>query len=63
MVNKRLLVGIGAMLVGGALFVTGLFRIPVVSIVLILMGGAIGFVGFYIYERRRGGKPNDLNYG
>ena len=63
MVNKRLLVGIGCMLVGAVLVVTGLLGIPVVSVVKILIGGALGFVGYRIYERRRGGKPDDLNFG
>ena len=63
MVNKRLLVGVGCMLVGATLVVTGLLRIPVVPIVLILMGGTIGFVGYKIYELRRGSIPSDLNLG
>ena len=63
MVNKRLLVGIGCMLVGGALVVTGLLRIPVVPVVLIMIGGSIGFVGYKIFEARGGGIPSDLNLG
>jgi len=51
------------MLVGGALVVTGLLRIPVVPVVLILLGTALGFTGYKIYELRRSDKPNDLNYG
>lgn len=63
MVNKRLAIGVGCMLVGGALVITGLFRLPIVPIVLILIGGAVGFVGYKIYEARNGGKPNDMNFG
>lgn len=63
MVNKRLVVGVSCMLVGSALVVTGLLRIPVVPIVLILIGGAVGFVGYKIYELRRGSIPSDLNLG
>ena len=63
MINKRVLVGIGAMLLGGVLVVTGLLRIPVVPIVLILVGGAVGFGGYKIYETRRRGIPGDLELG
>ena len=63
MVNKRLLVGIGCMLVGGALVVTGLLRIPVLPIVLILIGGAVSFVGYTIFRSRRSDKPKGLEYG
>ncbi len=62
MVNKRLLIGVGGMLVGAILVVAGLLRIPVVPVVLILMGGTIGFVCNGIYKRRND-KPNDLNFG
>ena len=51
------------MLVGGALVVKGLTLIPGLPIVLILLGGALGFVGYRIYELRRSDKPNDLNFG
>jgi len=63
MVNKRLLVGLGCMLVGGVLVVTGLLRVPVVPVVFILMGGSVGFVGYKIFESRRNDKPNDMNFG
>lgn len=63
MVNKRLLVGVGCMLVGGALVVAGLARLPGLPIVLILMGGALGFIGYRIYEKRNGGKPKGMEYG
>ena len=63
MVNKRLAVGVGAMLVGGALVVIGLLQIPPVPVILILIGGAIGFVGYKIFERRRGEIPSELNLG
>ena len=63
MVNKRLLVGVGCMLVGGILVVTGLLGIPGASVVKILLGGAIGFVGYVIFEKRRGYIPSDLNLG
>lgn len=63
MVNKRLAIGTGCMLVGGALVVIGLLKIPIVPVVLVLVGGAIGFVGYKIYETRRSDKPNDLNFG
>ena len=63
MVNKKLLIGVGCMLIGGSLVVTGLLRIPVVPIVLILMGGTLGFIGYKIYELRRSDIPNDLNFG
>ena len=63
MVNKRLLVGIGCMLVGGALVVTGLLRIPVIPVVLILIGGTLGFVGYRIFESKGTDIPRDLNLG
>lgn len=63
MVNKRLLVGVGCMLVGGALFVTGLTQMPGLPIVLILIGGALGFVGYRIFESRRSDKPKGMEYG
>ena len=63
MVNKRLLVGVGCMLVGGVLVITGLLGIPVASVVKVLLGGALGFVGYKIFEKRGSSKPNDLNFG
>lgn len=63
MVNKRLAVGVGCMLVGGALVITGLVKLPVVPFLLILTGGAVGFIGYKIYELRKSGKPNDMNFG
>ena len=63
MVNKRLLVGVGGMLVGGVLVVKGLTLIPGLPIVLILVGGALGFVGYKIFEKRGSNKPSDLNFG
>lgn len=63
MVNKRLLVGVGCMLVGGALVVAGLLRIPVVPVVLVLVGGAVGFVGYKIFENRGSEVPKDLELG
>ena len=66
MVNKRLAIGGGCMLLGGILVVTGLLRIPVVPVVLILMGGTIGFVGNRIYKKRNDkpeGKPEGMNFG
>lgn len=63
MVNKKLAVGVGCMLVGGVLVVTGLLGIPVASVVKVLIGGAIGFVGYKVFESRRSNKPSDLNFG
>lgn len=63
MVNKRLLVGVGGMLVGGILVVAGLLRIPVVPVVLIILGGAVGFIGYKIYDLRGSDKPKGLEYG
>lgn len=63
MVNKRLLVGVVCMLTGGALVIIGLTQIPGLPIVLILVGGALGFVGYKIFKSRKSDKPNDLNYG
>lgn len=63
MVNKRLLIGVGCMLTGGALVITGLTQIPGLPIVLILVGGALGFVGYKIFEKRRGNIPSDLELG
>ena len=61
--NKRILIGTACMLVGGALVVIGLLKIPIVPVVLILIGGALGFSGYKIYETRRSDKPQDLVYG
>ncbi len=63
MVNKRLLIGLGSMLVGGVLVVVGLLKVPVVAAVLVLLGGTLGFVGYKIFENRRSDKPDDLVYG
>ena len=63
MVNKRLAIGVGCMLVGGILVITGLLGIPVVSVVKVLIGGALGFVGYTIFEKRGSNKPDDLNFG
>ena len=61
--TKVALIGIGAMLVGATLVVVGLLQIPVVPVVLILVGGAVGFVGYKIFENRKNAKPNDLYFG
>lgn len=61
--NKSILIGFGCMLVGAILVIIGLLRIPVISVILILIGGALGFTGYKIYENRRSDKPNDLNFG
>lgn len=63
MVNKRVIVGICCMLVGGILIVIGLVQIPIVARVLILIGGTVGFIGYRIYELRRNNRPKDLNFG
>lgn len=60
--TKRTLVAIGVMLVGGVLFVSGLLQIPVVPVVLILVGGALGFTGYKIFLSRNN-KPDDLIFG
>jgi hypothetical protein len=61
--TKRTLVGLGAMLVGAILVVSGLLQIPVVPVVLILVGGVLGFIGYKIFENRGNTKPDDLVYG
>lgn len=61
--DKSTLIGFGSMLVGAILVVIGLLRIPVIPIVLIVIGGALGFGGYKIYENRRSDKPKDLNFG
>ena len=63
MANKRVLIGVGCMLVGAALVVIGLLQIPILPVVLILVGVALGFTGYKIYETRRGGKPDGMEYG
>lgn len=52
MLNKNLLIGLGGMLIGGILVVKGLTMIPGLPIVLILVGGAIGFACYKIFENR-----------
>ena len=52
MLKKALYVGLGAMLVGGILVVVGLLNVPKVAVVQILLGGAIGFAGYTIFEKR-----------
>jgi len=63
MLGKRLLVGVGSMLVGAVLVVVGLIQIPVIAKVLILLGGTVGFVGYRIYEQRGKDKPDGMIYG
>ena len=52
MLNKALLIGLSCMLIGVALVITGLSKLAIVPIVLIVMGGAIGFSGYKIFEQR-----------
>ena len=52
MLNKNLLIGLGCMLVGAALVIAGLSRLPAIPIVSIVMGGAVGFSGYKIFEKR-----------
>ncbi len=48
--DKKMLIGIGGMLVGGVLVVGGLLQIPVLPVVLIVIGGALGYVGNKVYR-------------
>lgn len=52
MLNKALYVGLGTMLVGGILVVVGLLNVPKVAAVEILLGVALGFAGYKIFEKR-----------
>lgn len=61
--NKKVLIGTGRMLLGGILVVIGLLRIPVIPVVLILVGGALGFTGYRLFETRRSDRPDDMIYG
>lgn len=61
--TKVTLVGCGAMLVGAILVITGLLQIPVLPVTLILVGGALGFVGYKIFESRKNIKPDNLIFG
>ena len=49
--DKNTLYGLAGMLVGGVIVVTGLLKIAVLPVLLILVGGAIGFAGYRIYIR------------
>ncbi|MFX0084316.1 MAG: hypothetical protein ACFFAU_01480 [Candidatus Hodarchaeota archaeon] len=48
--DKNRLYGVGGMMVGGALVVTGLLQIPVLPVVLIVVGGAVGFIGYKFFN-------------
>ena len=63
MVDKRLAVGVGCMMVGGVLVVIGLCQIPIVPVVLIIMGAGLGFVGWTIFKKRAKKLPEGLNIG
>jgi len=52
MVNKALCIGLGMMLVGGILVVVGLLNVPKMAAVEVLLGGAVGFVGYKIFGQR-----------
>jgi len=52
MVNKALCIGLGMMLVGGILVVVGLLNVPKMAVVEVLLGGAVGFVGYKIFGQR-----------
>ncbi len=48
--DKNMIYGVGGMLVGGSLVIGGLLQIHVLPVVLILVGGTIGFVGYKFYN-------------
>ena len=52
MLKKVLYVGLGTMLIGGILVVVGLLNVPKVAAIEDLLGGALGFVGYQIFEKR-----------
>lgn len=62
MMNKQGLIGIAGMFVGGVLVIVGLLNIPVMSVVLIVLGGAVGFTGHYFYDHKNT-EYKDLNFG
>ena len=47
---KKEIISIGGMLLGGALVVIGLLKISIVPVILILVGGAIGFTSYKIFK-------------
>ena len=63
MVNKRLIIAVACILGGGLGVITGLLDVPKIAVIKVLVGSAVGFVGYYMYERRRSGKPKDMKYG
>ena len=48
--DKNMLIGVGGMLVGGALVVVGLLKIAIVPVILILIGGAVGFTAYKVFK-------------
>jgi len=61
--NKTFLIGLGCMLVGAISVVWGCLTIPVIAIVKIVVGGAVGFVGYKIFSSPEAKKPSGLDYG
>lgn len=61
--SKVILIGCGAMLLGGVLVVVGLLQIPIIPVVLILAGGGLGFLGYRVYKNKNNIKPEDLYFG
>lgn len=61
--TKVVLVGLGAMVVGGILVVVGLLQVPTLAKVLILVGGGVGFVGYKIYDKRNQIAENNVYFG